>query len=386
MVFEEALAWVDSTLQSQINERLTAPEKAILKAAWENQAYSAIADNLCLSLGHIKDIASRLWKCLSNLFKERVTKSNFRYFILERRSTLIHNMPGRGLSNNYLREYFKGTVLIVDKLIDKLDFLTSNLNQQRYKVNSATDGDLALTTVCNNPPDIILLEVNVPKINGHQLCSTLKANPETSDIPIIFFSSSNQVADKLKAFQVGGADYITKPCQTEEVVARIQTQLTIKQQKYQLQQTIAQQQQTTEMLQQSRAFLTSIFNSSRDGMAAMETVRDAVTGEIEDFRYLLVNPIFTKLLGTKRADFTNKSGQKQLLNCLIPGLFAKFVQVVETGVTMEQVLSLESDAQKLWYKLIAIKLGDGCSVTVRVVDEFDEFDTPAPKLISIYTS
>lgn len=247
--------------------------------------------------------------------------------------------------------------------------MTSTLNKQRYKVDSATDGNLALTTVRNNPPDVILLEVNVPNINGYQLCSTLKVNPETSDIPIIFFSASNQVSDKVKAFQVGGVDYITKPCQPEEVVARIQTQLTIRQQKYQLQQKVAQQQQTTEILQQSRAFLTSIFNNSKDGMAAMEAVRNTVTGEIEDFRYLLVNPIFTKLLGKKREDFTSKSGEKKQLNHITPGLFAEFVQVVETGVTLEQVFCRESDTQEQWYKLIAIKLGDGCSITVRVVDE-----------------
>lgn len=369
MVFEEALAWVESTLQSRIDKQLNAPEKAILKAAWEKKTYSTIADNLYLSVGHIKDLASQLWKCLSKLFQEKVTKSNFRYLLLKRCSMLIDNIPETELDDTYPRKYFKGIILIVDQLIDSLDFLTSTLNKQRYKVDSATDGNLALTTVRNNPPDVILLEVNVPNINGYQLCSTLKVNPETSDIPIIFFSASNQVSDKVKAFQVGGVDYITKPCQPEEVVARIQTQLTIRQQKYQLQQKVVQQQQTTEILQQSRAFLTSIFNNSKDGMAAMEAVRNTVTGEIEDFRYLLVNPIFTKLLGKKREDFTSKSGEKKQLNHITPGLFAEFVQVVETGVTLEQVFCRESDTQEQWYKLIAIKLGDGCSITVRVVDE-----------------
>lgn len=298
MVFEEALSWVEFTLQSQIDKQLTTPEKAILKAAWENQTYSTIADNLYLSVGYIKDLASQLWKCLSNLLEEKVTKNNFRYLLLKRCSILIDNMPENEPNNTYPREDFKGIILIVDELIDHLDILTCTLNKQGYKVDSATNGHLALATVRNNPPDVILLEVNVPKINGYQLCSTLKANPETSDIPIIFLSASNQVSDKIKAFQVGGADYITKPCQPEEVVVRIQSQLTIRQQKYQLQQKIAQQQQTTEILQQSRAFLTSIFNSSRDGMAAIEAVRNTVTGEIEDFRYLLVNPVFSDILPT----------------------------------------------------------------------------------------
>ncbi|MGB5968469.1 MAG: hypothetical protein WBG70_09095 [Spirulinaceae cyanobacterium] len=88
MVFEEALAWVESTLQSRIDKQLNVPEKAILKAAWEKKTYSTIADNLYLSVGHIKDLASQLWKCLSKLFQEKVTKSNFRYLLLKRCSML----------------------------------------------------------------------------------------------------------------------------------------------------------------------------------------------------------------------------------------------------------------------------------------------------------
>jgi len=207
----------------------------------------------------------------------------------------------------------------------------------------------------------------MPDIDGYQVCSTLKSDEETSDIPIIFISAFNEVFDKVKAFQVGGVDYITKPFQPEEVIARIQTHLTLQQQKHQLRQQIKQHQQTAEILYQSRALLTSLLNSSKDGIAAMEAVRNLVTGEIEDFRYLLVNPVFAKLLGKKGEYLTSQAGQKKLLNRLAPGWFEKFVQVVETGEPLEQELGWQTYRGKQCYDLIAVKLGDGFSITVREV-------------------
>lgn len=205
----------------------------------------------------------------------------------------------------------------------------------------------------------------MPDIDGYQVCSTLKADEGTSDIPIIFLSALNEVFGKVKAFQVGGVDYITKPFQPEEVLARIQTHLTLQQQKHQLRQEIEQHQQTAEILYQSRALLASLLNSSKDGIAALQAVRDLSTGEIEDFRYLLVNPAFAKLLGKKREELTSQAGQKKLLNRLTPGLFEKFVQVVETGELLEQDFCWEPDMKKKCYELIAVKLGDGFSITVR---------------------
>jgi PAS domain-containing protein len=83
----------------------------------------------------------------------------------------------------------------------------------------------------------------------------------------------------------------------------------------------------------------------------------------------LVNPVFAKLLGKKREELTSKAGQKKLLNRLAPGLFEKFVLLVETGEPMEQEFYWETDTQKKWYDLIAVKLGDGFSITVRDITE-----------------
>lgn len=365
MTIEEALAWVESTLEAKTGKQLTPPEKQILKASWNNEPYSDIADSLYMSVGHIKDLASLLWKRLSDLLDEKVTKNNFRRLLLERSTTPTHAPPEIEQSDTYQTEDPKANILIVDDLIENLRFLTDILTKQGYKIRSVTNGNMALRTVRNNPPDVILLDIKMPDIDGYQVCSTLKTDEETSDIPIIFLSALNEVFDKVKAFQVGGVDYITKPFQPEEVIARIQTHLTIQQQKHQLRQEIEQHQQTAEILYQSRALLASLLNSSRDGIAAMQAVRDLITGEIEDFRYLLVNPVFAKLLGKKREELTSKSGQKKLLNRLAPGLFEKFVLLVETGEPLEQEFCWETDTQKKWYDLIAVKLGDGFSITVR---------------------
>ncbi|MEQ9483320.1 response regulator [Coleofasciculus sp. F4-SAH-05] len=367
MTLKEALEFVESALQAKTDKQLTPPEKEILKAAWDDETYSTVADRLHMSVGHIKDLASLLWKRLSDLLDEKVTKNNFRCLLLERSATPTLTSEEIEQSNNYHIEDPKGNILIVDELVENLHFLNDILTKQGYKVRSVTKGTMALRTVRNHPPDIILLDIKMPDIDGYQVCSTLKADEETSDIPIIFLSALNEVFDKVKAFQVGGVDYITKPFQPEEVIARIQTHLTLQQQKHKLRQQIEKHQQTAEILYQSHALLTSLLNSSRDGIAAMQAVRELVTGEIEDFRYLLVNPIFAKLLGKKREELTSKAGQKKLLNRLAPGLLEKFVQVVETGEPLEQELGWETDTGKKCYDLIAVKLGDGFSITVREV-------------------
>lgn len=372
MTLEEALEWVESTLESKTGKQLTPPEKQILKAAWDNETYNAVAESLYMSVGHIKDLASLLWKRLSDLLDEKVTKNNFRRLLLERSATPTLTSQEIEDSAPYHTEDPKGNILIVDDLIENLHFLNDILTKQGYKVRSVTNGTMALRTVRNHPPDVILLDIKMPDIDGYQVCSTLKSDEETSDIPIIFLSALNEVFDKVKAFQVGGVDYITKPFQPEEVIARIETHLTLQQQKYELRQQIEQHQQTAEILYQSRSLLASLLNSSKDGIAAMQAVRDLITGEIEDFRYLLVNPVFAKLLGKKREELTSKAGQKKLLNRLAPGLFEKFVQVVETGEPLAKELGWETDTGKKFYDLIAVKFGDGFSITVRDVTELKQ--------------
>ncbi len=130
----------------------------------------------------------------------------------------------------------KGDILIVDDTPANLRLLAGMLSEQDYRVRPVSDGESALKAVQASAPDLILLDINMPGMNGYEVAQKLKHVKATSDIPIIFISALNEVLDKVKAFDSGGVDYITKPFQFEEVLARVETHLTLRQLRHQLQQ------------------------------------------------------------------------------------------------------------------------------------------------------
>lgn len=126
-------------------------------------------------------------------------------------------------------------ILIVDDLPDNLRLLSCLLRDEGYQVRAAISGPAAMMAVRSLIPDLILLDVRMPGQDGYSVCEALKEEAEYQDIPIIFLSAYNSVADKVKAFDVGGVDYITKPFHTAEVLARISTHLALRQSQKQLQ-------------------------------------------------------------------------------------------------------------------------------------------------------
>lgn len=128
----------------------------------------------------------------------------------------------------------QGNILIVDDSADNLRVLSATLSQQNYKVRCVKSGTMALLGIQAFPPDLILLDILMPEMDGYEVCQRLKADPRTQEIPVIFLSALDETPDKVRAFQVGGADYITKPFQNEEVLARVNHQLTIRQLQLQL--------------------------------------------------------------------------------------------------------------------------------------------------------
>ncbi len=149
----------------------------------------------------------------------------------------------------------KGNILIVDDVPNNLHLLAKILSKQGYKTRTAPDGQLALRSIDLTPPDLILLDIMMPDMDGYTVCKTLKASPINKDIPIIFISALNEVLDKVKAFEVGGVDYITKPFHEQEVLARVSNQL-VQRQLFQQTQSYAQQlQQTLTELQKTQAQL-----------------------------------------------------------------------------------------------------------------------------------
>ena len=118
-------------------------------------------------------------------------------------------------------------ILIVDDVSDNLRLLSTTLTQQGYQVRCAKSGAIALMGANNDLPDLILLDINMPEMNGYQVCQKFKADQKTADIPIIFLSAQDDIDDKVKAFEVGGVDFITKPFRIQEVLIRVKNQLNL---------------------------------------------------------------------------------------------------------------------------------------------------------------
>ena len=122
-------------------------------------------------------------------------------------------------------------IMMIDVVPVNLQVLGEILREQGFKVRPILSGTMALEAALNKPPQLILMDVNMPEIDGYDVCKRFKASPKLADIPIIFVSAKNGTIDKVKAFQVGGVDYITKPFEIAEVMSRINTHLSAYRQK-----------------------------------------------------------------------------------------------------------------------------------------------------------
>lgn len=178
-------------------------------------------------------------------------------------------------------------ILIIDDTPDNLRLLSATLVQQGYKVRSAISGKIALDGIKYFVPDLILLDILMPEMDGYQVCTHLKVNAMTRDIPVIFISAVDQVLDKVKAFGLGGADYITKPFHIEEVLARVEHQIELRNlQKRLADQNMRLQQALVERKQLEERYR-NMFENSVDGIF-QSTV---------DGRFLRVNQALARIYG-----------------------------------------------------------------------------------------
>ena len=123
----------------------------------------------------------------------------------------------------------KARIMIVDDTPANLKLLDQILRDADYRVFAFPRAEMALRAAGQNPPDLILLDINMPQMNGYEACEILKKDPELCDIPVMFISALNDAMDKVRAFQAGAVDYINKPFQIEEVLARVETHLKMRQ-------------------------------------------------------------------------------------------------------------------------------------------------------------
>jgi len=119
------------------------------------------------------------------------------------------------------------SILIVDDTPDNLTVLRQILNEQGYRVRPTLSGAIALKTIKADLPDLILLDIVMPDMDGYEVCAILKADKTTRDIPVIFISALKEIEDKTRAFSKGAVDYISKPFHAEEILARVNTHLTL---------------------------------------------------------------------------------------------------------------------------------------------------------------
>ena len=130
-----------------------------------------------------------------------------------------------------IKENIRENILVVDDRPENLRLLSEILSKNNYKVRKVTSGKQAIAAAEIDPPSLILLDIMMPDMNGYEVCQYLKSQERTAEIPVIFLSALDKTFDKVKAFEVGGIDYVTKPFQFEEIIIRVQNQLTILRQK-----------------------------------------------------------------------------------------------------------------------------------------------------------
>ncbi len=126
-----------------------------------------------------------------------------------------------------MKELSNCKVLVVDDDKTNIDILIAVLDSE-YKVSVAMDGESALEIVNTNQPDLILLDIMIPDIDGYEVCRRLKSQPETSEIPIVFVTAMCEIENKARGFELGAADYIIKPFEAKEVNARVKTHLSLR--------------------------------------------------------------------------------------------------------------------------------------------------------------
>lgn len=167
-----------------------------------------------------------------------------------------------------------GHILAVDDTPASLRLLTDILKAEGYEVRSAINGELAVHAAMAHPPELVLLDVSMPGIDGFEVCARLKAAPSTRELPVIFVSSLSDTQEKLRGFEHGAVDYVTKPFQRDELLARVRTHLELHRLRHRLTEMV---EERTRSLRESELKLKSSLLESIMAIAATVEMRDPYT-------------------------------------------------------------------------------------------------------------
>ncbi|MEM9542937.1 MAG: response regulator [Cyanobacteria bacterium P01_E01_bin.42] len=190
------------------------------------------------------------------------------------------------------------SILVVDDTPENLSVLTQMLSEQNYEVRVSPNGKLALKSIRSKPPHLVLLDINMPDLNGYQVCETLKADPDICDIPVMFISALHEPVDKLHGFRVGGVDYITKPFEAIEVLARVENQLHLRSLQLQLQrqnQKLQKEIESRQAVEEYLRILKRAIAESIDGIVIAEA-------RVENYPIIFVNNGFERITGYSREE------------------------------------------------------------------------------------
>ena len=183
----------------------------------------------------------------------------------------------------------KPDILIVDDTLNNLELLSKMLRTWGYKARPVVSGALALKAARSKRPDLILLDINMPEMNGYELCALLKADETLKDIPVLFISALKETADKVKAFECGGADYVTKPFQRDEIHARIQVHLELHQQRKRLQESYDKLRELESLRDGLVHMVVHDMNSPITVISGiLEMLRDAPAGKLDEEKTALI--------------------------------------------------------------------------------------------------
>ena len=210
-----------------------------------------------------------------------------------------------------------GTVVIVDDNPNNLRVLSGILQQDGYKVRPARDGEMALRSIRATLPDLILLDIRMPGIDGYEVCRQLKDDPLTRDVPVIFISALHETEDKVEAFKLGAVDYVAKPFQIEEVLARVNTHMKLAQMQRQLEQLVAER---TGELRDSEARYRGVIDQASDMIMLVD--REGIVME--------ANRLAVESLGYRDGELISKS-LLEIDRCLSEERFEAVIKATDQG-------------------------------------------------------
>ncbi len=229
----------------------------------------------------------------------------------------------------------KPNVLVVDDTPENIDILVGIL-KEKYKVKIAQSGEEALKLASKKPPDLILLDIMMPKMDGYEVCQELKSIQNTKDVPIIFLSAKTEMEDIVKGFDLGAVDYLTKPFNPTELLARVNTHLTIQNQRTQIEESYSQLEEKNELIMDSIRYASliqqallpdeSTIDLALDEYFCIWEPKDIVGGDIYFFEQLNENEFLLFVI-----DCTGHGIPGALMTTLVKAVQRKVMATVSDG-------------------------------------------------------